>query len=128
MAANAGYVGGSRAPEPYRQPGYEHAGYASGAGASMGGNHYQSQSRTVTGRTVGNGNTRGGAMMNQPMGRMTGGMRDPQGQVVVSTENLAPIPRAARTINEALESEGRYPDLDNIVSREFYTLLYPFEG
>ncbi|KAF8460382.1 Non-repetitive/WGA-negative nucleoporin C-terminal-domain-containing protein [Kalaharituber pfeilii] len=50
---------------------------------------------------------------------MAGGVGDTQvqGQVIVSTENLAPIPRAARTINEVLLMESRYPDLDNIVSQ-----------
>jgi len=36
---------------------------------------------------------------------------------VSSTDNLGPVPRAARTINEFLTTEARYPQLDDIVSR-----------
>lgn len=36
-----------------------------------------------------------------------------------TTDNLGPVQRAARSIQETLEAEKRYPQLDDIVSREF---------
>jgi len=42
---------------------------------------------------------------------------------VSSTDNLGPVPRAARTINEFLTTEARYPQLDDIVSRRAPPLL-----
>ena len=35
-----------------------------------------------------------------------------------SAQELKPIRRAARTINETLEQESRYPELDSYVSRK----------
>ncbi len=49
----------------------------------------------------------------------------PQGQQSTSvastgsTQSLSPIERAARTINETLGQEARYPELDSCISREF---------
>lgn len=42
------------------------------------------------------------------------------GQVVGTSpaEELKPIARAARTINETLDQEARYPDLDSYVTRK----------
>ena len=42
----------------------------------------------------------------------------PQG----STDNLGPVQRAAKTINETLDAEKRYPMLDDIVSRRMPSL------
>jgi len=39
---------------------------------------------------------------------------------VASTEVLQPIERAARTINETLAQEARYPELDNYIGRMFF--------
>jgi hypothetical protein len=36
-----------------------------------------------------------------------------------SVDNLNPVERAARTINEMLNHDLRYPDLDSYVGREF---------
>src|SRR5436305_4460236 len=35
-----------------------------------------------------------------------------------STDSLMPIPRAAKTVNECLALETRYPELDNILTRK----------
>ena len=36
-----------------------------------------------------------------------------------ATETLKPIERAAKTINEMLNQESRYPELDNYIGRKF---------
>lgn len=38
------------------------------------------------------------------------------------TQTLTTEERGARTINETLLKESRYPDLDSYLSREFFTL------
>lgn len=40
-------------------------------------------------------------------------------KVPPTTDNLSPVARAARTVNEYLTTEARYPQLDDIVSRKF---------
>ena|SRR2546421_10693025 len=40
-----------------------------------------------------------------------------------STQTLKPIERAARTINEALQLEARFPDLDSYVGRKYRYIL-----
>jgi len=52
------------------------------------------------------------------------GSRIPQApKPVSSTDNLGPVPRAARTINEFLTTEARYPPIDDTASRRPPPLL-----
>lgn len=39
-----------------------------------------------------------------------------------TTDNLTPVARAAKTVNEYLTTEARYPQLDDIVSRMYFFL------
>ncbi|KAK6529667.1 hypothetical protein TWF281_008830 [Arthrobotrys megalospora] len=74
----------------------------------------------------------------QPQPRSTvsfgpgGSMRDPRYQNALvpvqappSTDNLKPIPRAAKTVNESLHAETRYPELDKILA---HGISYQYEN
>lgn len=80
----------------------------------------QSRSRTPYDNTPSNNSgyqsTSVARSVSGPVGR---GGQAGRAEPPVSTENLAPIPRAARTLNDYLTQEARYPELDNIVSREY---------
>lgn len=118
QAANAGFGGGgfgqARQQEQYAQSGFQNQTAPGAAGASSAAAHGQYQGRSQVARGSG---SRGSAMMGRPAGGVAGGAGDTQ-QIAQSMENLGPIPRAARTVNENLMAEKRYPDLDTIVSRE----------
>lgn len=43
----------------------------------------------------------------------------PAKQQAPTTDNLGPVARAAKTVNEYLTTEARYPQLDDIVSRDY---------
>ena len=47
-----------------------------------------------------------------------------QVQARPSEESLSPVERAARTVNETLTQELRYPELDNYVARKELPVLY----
>jgi nuclear pore complex protein Nup155 len=47
-------------------------------------------------------------------------------KVPPTADNLSPVARAARTVNEYLTTEARYPQLDDIVSRKFSLLVRCF--
>ncbi|KAK6511470.1 hypothetical protein TWF481_000386 [Arthrobotrys musiformis] len=74
----------------------------------------------------------------QPQPRSTmsfgpaGSMRDPRYQNALvpvqappSTDNLKPIPRAAKTVNDSLNAETRYPELDKILA---HGISYQYEN
>lgn len=118
QAASAGFGGGgfgqARQQDQYSQQGYQNP-VVPGANAASGS---LIQTHQYPPRSQGTRGSRASTITGQPVGRITGGAVDPQAQPVPSTEGLAPIPRAARTINENLMAESRYPDLDTIVSRK----------
>ncbi len=47
--------------------------------------------------------------------------QDGQGTARPQLEQMRPVERASRTINEALDQDARYPELDSYVSRESST-------
>lgn len=120
QAANAGFGGGgfgqARQQDLYGQAGFQTPG-APGPIVANGGLPPQSQGRNqIIGRATG---PLGNALIGQTAGRMAGGVGDSQqAPVSVSLDKLPPIPRAARTINDNLVLEQRYPDLDTVMSRE----------
>lgn len=63
---------------------------------------------TITSQNGSQGQSKALAQPKQQIGQVAG---------TSSAEELKPIGRAARTINETLERESRYPELDSYVSR-----------
>lgn len=120
QAASAGFGGGgfgqARQQDQYIQQGYQIP-IVPGANAVSGS---LIQAHQYHPRSQGPRGSRASTITGQQAGRISGGAVDPQVQPVASTEGLAPIPRAARTVNENLMAESRYPDLDTIVSRKLW--------
>lgn len=59
---------------------------------------------------------------NEPLVQQQQHQQQQQTQVKpAATDNLTPVARAAKTVNEYLSTEARYPQLDDIVSRMCYS-------
>lgn len=79
--------------------------------ANKAGQLYQPNLRpnTITSQNASQGQSQALTQQKQQTGQVAG---------TSSAEDLKPIARAARTINETLDQESRYPELDSYVSRK----------